>query len=84
MRAHTCVRACVCVCLVLMAVVQRSRAEGDIDGEVQGRRGDGDEWGEKSGEEDNLVQSVVDDLRKKGRRERHHQTAGGDRAREGS
>lgn len=53
------------MCAVLMAVVQRSRAEGDSDGEVQGRRGDGDEWGEKSGEEDNLVQSVVDDLRKK-------------------
>lgn len=70
-----------CVCVVLMAGVQRSRAEGDIDGEVQGRRRDGDEWGEKSGEEDNLVQSVVDDLRKRGRQERHHQTTGGERER---
>ena len=64
-----CVYSFVCVCVVLMAVVQRSRAVGDSDGEVQGRRGDGDEWGEKSGEEDNLVQSVVDDLGKKGRRD---------------
>ncbi|KAK5873758.1 hypothetical protein PBY51_018770 [Eleginops maclovinus] len=33
--------------------------------------------GEKSGEVDNLVQSVVDDLRKKkGRGERHHQATG--------
>lgn len=30
-----------------MGVVQRSRAAGDSDGEVQGRRGHGDEWGEK-------------------------------------
>lgn len=36
----------------------------------------------KSGEEDNLVQSVVDDLRKKGRRERHHQRTGSGRKRE--
>lgn len=37
-----------CVCVVLIAVVQRSRAVGDSDGAVQGRRGEGDEWGEKS------------------------------------
>lgn len=32
--------------------------------------------GEESAEQDDLVQSVVDDLRKKGRRDRHHQTTG--------
>lgn len=80
-KRKTCACTCVCVHACVFACVcgvdgQRSRAAGDSDGAVQGRRGDGDEWGEKSGEEDNLVQSVVDDLRKKGRRERHHQTTG--------
>ncbi len=42
-----------------MAVVQRSRAAGDSDGEVHGRREDGDEWGEESSEEYNLVQLVI-------------------------
>lgn len=86
-HAVMCVYGCVCVsvCVVLMSVVQRSRAEGDSDGEIQGKMGEREMSGaEKSGEEDNLVQSVVDDLRKKGRRERHHQRTGSERVREGS
>lgn len=75
MRAHACAcsYACVwvCMCVVLMSVVQRSRAEGDSDGEVQGKMGEREMSGvERSGEVDNLVQSVVDDLREKKGEER--------------
>lgn len=66
MHVHAVMPVCVCVCVILMSVVQRSRAEGDSDGEVQGGLGVKEmSVVEKSGEEDNLVQSVVDDLRKK-------------------
>lgn len=64
--------AYVCVFVALMTseverwvtVMERFKGGGE----------NGDEWGEGTGEEDNTVQPMFDDLRNEGTRGRHHQT----------
>lgn len=63
--------AYVCVFLVLMtSEVERWMT---VMERFKGGRENGDEWGEETGEEDNTVQPMFDDLRNEGRG-RHHQT----------